>query len=190
MEVINIDKDSELVLDVQTNDLQININKCRAIITDISNTNKNIVVNDGELDYCYVKKNTSDDNVNVVVNHGSVNMKVIDILETSSSNEYSIGLESEDSDVDISIASVSRANSKKDYTINTTNSKMHTKTKIDCFGIVEDTSRIKYDITSAITKGAKKSVVDQSSKILLFDKESIGLFIPILSLSKSNILLL
>ena len=46
---------------------------------------------------------------------------------------------------------------------------------------------LKYDITSFIKKGAKKSVVNQSSKILLFDKESIGINNPILEIEENDV---
>ena len=63
----------------------------------------------------------------------------------------------------------------------------YTRIKIYCFGIVEDTSKLKYDITSFIKNGAKRSVVNQNSKILLFDKESTGINNPILEIEENDV---
>ena len=128
----------------------ININKCRVEITDISTSNKVINVKDGFLDYCYVKKNSKDINNKIKVKDGEANIRVIDILDNSGVNVYTIDLENPNSNVNISIASISRLNSKKDYKVNTKNKSIHTTARIDCFGIVEDTSSLKYDITIRI----------------------------------------
>lgn len=187
METININNDSELVLDTQSKDIQININKCRVIVTDISACKKNIIVNDGYLDYCFVKRDNSDTSTNVSVYNGEAKMNIIDIANNDSSNEYTLTLENENSNVDISIASVSKNNSQKKYKVNSKNMIGYTSSKIDCFGIVEDTSLLKYDITSFIKNGAKKSIVNQNSKILLFDKQSIGINNPILEIEENDV---
>ena len=187
MEVINIDKDSVLLLNTQANEIQININKCKVLITDITSANKNIMINDGSLEYFYIKKTEGNVINNIDVYNSEVRVKIIDILDCSGKNEYGVCLEDENSNLDISVASISRLKASKEYKINTKNNQRHTSAKIDCFGIVEDTSLLKYDITSFIKKGAKQSVVNQSSKILLFDKESIGINNPILEIEENDV---
>ena len=92
MEIINIDKDSEIVLDTQAKEIEININKCRVIISDISSCKKKIVVNDGELDYCYIKKNELDNEFNLTLNGGNANVRVIDILDNTTKDSYNFFL--------------------------------------------------------------------------------------------------
>ena len=187
MEVINIDKDSKIVISTESKDIQININKCKAIITDISNSNKEIVINDGELDYCFIKKGSCDLEYSLNVNNGSCVLNVIDLESNSSKNNYIIEANSVYDEVELNIAAVSSSNVNKEYYIDTKNNVSDTHVKVDCFGIVEDTSKLKYDITSFIKNGAKRSVVNQNSKILLFDKESIGINNPVLEIEENDV---
>lgn len=187
MEIININNDDTIVLDTQANEVEVNINNCRVIITDISTSIKNINVKNGSLDYCYIKKDINDIKTNINVISGNANIKVIDILNNTSKNDYCLNLIDEGSKIDFSVASVARINSVKDYKIDSINNAKYSNVKIDCFGISENESCIKYDITSLIKKGAKKSVVNQSSKILLFDKESKGINNPILEIEENDV---
>ena len=187
MEIININNDDTIVLDTQANEVEVNINNCRVIITDISTSIKNINVKNGSLDYCYIKKDINDIKTNINVISGNANIKVIDILNNTSKNDYCLNLIDEGSEIDFSVASVARINSVKDYKIDSINNAKYSNVKIDCFGISENESCIKYDITSLIKKGAKKSVVNQSSKILLFDKESKGINNPILEIEENDV---
>lgn len=187
MEIINIDKDTKIVLDTQANEIEININKCKAIISDISSGIKNINVNEGELDYCFIKKDDKNVNSNININDGSANLRVIDILNKNSNCEYEINLENENSEATFSVASIASNSSIKEYKIRTNNNVRNTSVKIDCFGISEDVSSLKYDLTSYIKKGAVKSRVNQNSKILLFDKESKGINNPILEIEENDV---
>lgn len=187
MEIINIDKDTKIVLDTQANEIEININKCKAIISDISSGIKNINVNEGELDYCFIKKDDKNVNSNININDGSANLRVIDILNKNSNCEYEINLENENSEATFSVASIASNSSIKEYKIRTNNNVRNTSVKIDCFGISEDISSLKYDLTSYIKKGAVKSTVNQNSKILLFDKESKGINNPILEIEENDV---
>ena len=181
MEIINIDKDTTFVLDTQSNEVKININKCRVTITDVSDSNKYISVNEGILDYCYIKKGGSDLVNNIVINNGNADIRVIDVASNESKNKYVIDLEDEDSSVNITVASISKLNSKKDYDIYTRNNKPYTESK------VEDSSYLKYDIKSFIKNGARKAIVNQASKILLFDKNSMGINNPILEIEENDV---
>ena len=187
MEIININKDEKIVLDIQAKEIEININNCRAVITDLSSGVKKINVYDASLDYCYIKKGINDIVTNVNVSNGNAQVKVIDILNNTSNNNYCLNLLDEDSEIDFSVASIARLDSSKDYKIDSVNFSRNTNVKIDCFGISENKSSIKYDITSLIKKGAKHSIVNQSSKILLFDKESKGINNPILEIEENDV---
>lgn len=187
MEIINIDKDCEIVLDTQAKKIQININKCKAIISDISSSNKIINLNEGELDYCLVKKNEKKNSNEINICSGIAKIRILDLYQEKSEIEYQINLDKENSNIDLKIASIAKNESKKDYKIKTNNNVRITNTKIDCFGIVEDKSSLTYDVTSFIKKGAKQSIVNQNSKILLFDKESIGINNPILEIEENDV---
>ena len=187
MEIINIDKDCEIVLDTQSKEIEVNINKCKVVISDMSFSNKIININEGELDYCFIKKNGEVNTNQININSSSVKVRVLDLYKENSKIDYQINLNSEESNFDLSIASISKKNVNKSYKIKTNNNVRYTNAKIDCFGIVEDKSSLEYDITSFIKKGAKQSIVNQNSKILLFDKESIGINNPILEIEENDV---
>ena len=187
MEIININKDSKIVLDTQAKEVEININKCKVVISDISSCIKTINVNEGELDYCFIKKDNLDISNKINLVSSSANIRVVDIYDGSSDNDYVFNLNSEASELDFSVASIAKSNVNKVYKIRSNNNIRATSVKIDCFGIVEDSSLLKYDITSFISNGAKGSRVNQNSKILLFDKESIGINNPILEIEENDV---
>ena len=89
--------------------------------------------------------------------------------------------------MEFSVASIAKNNSHKNYAIRTRNNYRDSHLKVDCFGICQDSSILKYDISSFIKKGAKKSIVNQNSKILLFDKESQGINNPILEIEENDV---
>lgn len=187
MEVINIEKDTELVISSQANDIQININNCRAIITDISCSSKTINIVNGELEYSYIKGLAHEGKNIITTENGKCVIRVIDLESNNGSEIYNLITKGYKDEIDFSVACISKKNVNKDYFIRSENITGDTGVKIDCFGIVEDTSKLKYDITSYIKQGAKRSVVNQNSKILLFDKESVGINNPILEIEENDV---
>ena len=187
MEVININENGTYVIDTQSEDITININKCEAIITDISSSCKNINVVNGSLEYSYVKNKGFDCNNSIIVNGGKCVINVIDLDKDNSINNYLVDVNSELSEFEINIASIAKGDISKDYRIYSKNNTKDTKVKIDCFGIVEGKSTLKYDVTSFVKHGAKRSVVNQNSKILLFDKESVGINNPVLEIEENDV---
>ena len=187
MEVININENGNYVINTQAKDITVNINKCSATITDVSSSCKNINVLNGELDYSYIKNKGFDCNNNISVNGGRCIINVIDLDKDNSLNNYLVEVNDEYSEFEINIASIAKGDVSKDYKIYSKNNLNDTKVKIDCFGIVEGKSSLKYDITSFVKNGAKRSVVNQNSKILLFDKESVGINNPILEIEENDV---
>ena len=187
MEIINIDKDTNLLLPLINDDVKIFINNCKAFITDISNGNKEIYVNGGELEYCHIRDSEVKTNNIIKVNNGKCTINILDLISKDGDNSYTLILDSEYDNIEFNVASISKSNVSKSYMIQSNNNITDTSVKIDCFGIVEDTSKLKYDITSFIKNGAKRSVVNQNSKILLFDKESIGINNPILEIEENDV---
>lgn len=187
MEIINIDKDCNLVLPSSKKDMKIYINNCVATITDLSNGNKEIYVNNSELEYFCIKYSSLNTNNIIKVSNGKCLLNIIDLESKDSDNVYTLDVSNEYDNIEFNIASIAKKNSNKSYLIRSQNNVSDTSVKIDCFGIVEDTSKLKYDITSFIRHGAKRSVVNQNSKILLFDKESIGINNPILEIEENDV---
>lgn len=187
MEIINISKDSELLIPFKDSDVKIIIENCKVFITDISKGNKEIYVNNAELEYCYIKDSDTNSNNIIKINNGKCIVNVIDLESKDSDDTYTLEVNSEYDSIEFNVASVSKKCSKKSYMIKSINKTRDTNVKIDCFGIVEDTSSLKYDINSCIKNGSKRSVVNQNSKILLFDKESVGINNPILEIEENDV---
>ena len=187
MEVINIDKDSRIVINTQASDLELNINNCSVIITDVSNSNKKVNVNNASVEYCYVRKDSNNIENVFSVNNGKCSINVIDINNFDSDSKYLLETNEINDEIEFNVASIVKNKTTTNYLINTKNYNKDTKIKVDCFGIVQDISKLKYDITSYIKNGCKRSVVNQNSKILLFDKESVGINNPILEIEENDV---
>ena len=106
----------------------------------------------------------------MTLNGGNANVRVIDILDNTTKDSYNLNLDRVNSEMEFSVATIAKNNVDKEYKIRSNNN-ASSEIKLDCFGISQDTSLIKYDVTSFIKKGAKRARVNQNSKILLFDKE-------------------
>ena len=90
MEVINIEKDTEIVISSQANDIQININNCRAIITDVSCSSKTINIVNGELEYSYIKGLSHEGKNIITTENGKCVIRVIDLESDNGSEIYSL----------------------------------------------------------------------------------------------------
>ncbi|MBR3890750.1 MAG: SufD family Fe-S cluster assembly protein [Bacilli bacterium] len=187
MEIINIDKDCNLVLPLKKQDIKVYIQNAKVSITDTCIGNKEIYVSNGELEYCFVKNDGDSSNNIIHVSNGKCIVNIIDLENNNGNNVYTLITSNEYDNIEFNVASISKKSSDKEYLIKSQNDVNDTSIKIDCFGIVEDTSKLKYDITSFIKNGAKRSVVNQNSKILLFDKESTGINNPILEIEENDV---
>ena len=167
---ITIDKDSYLLLNNETDNanVQLNILNCKVIIVDITN-------------------NSCKRNLKIINDNSSVEYNIIDLFDNDVDFHIDEEIVSANSNTDINVASVCYKNKNKNYVINTANLEKSSINNINCFGIVKDDSKLNYDITSFIKNGASKSVVKQSSSILLFDEASIGKSNPILVIEENDV---
>lgn len=184
------DKDSYVVIknDVETKDLIFNIINCKVTIIDMSNIPyKEYNFRDGSAVIVEVV-NSEDERVLKLNNHeGEVEYNIIDLID--SNVKYSIDgkIVNRYGKNSINVASICYKNKNKNYIINTSNLVGNSVSDINCFGIVKDESLLNYDVVSYIEKGAKKSVVKQSSSILLFDELSQGKNNPILLIEENDV---
>lgn len=167
---ITIDKDSYLLLNNETDNanVQLNILNCKVTIVDITNTS--------------CKRS-----LKIINDNSSVEYNIIDLFDNDVDFHIDEEIVSVNSNTDINVASVCYKNKNKNYVINTANLEKSSINNINCFGIVKDDSKLNYDITSFIKNGASKSVVKQSSSILLFDEASIGKSNPILVIEENDV---
>ena len=187
---ITINQDSYLVIDsdVQTNHMELNILDCSVVVMDMSSS-KSKVFNLRNSNATFVEIINSNDIENLEINNDNseVEYNIIDLYNEDINyciNENSL---SEGSNTSINMASVCYKEKIKNYKINTSNKKGNTVNEINCFGIVKDKSILNYDVTSLIEKGAKQSVVRQSSNILLFDENSLGKNNPVLLIEENDV---
>ena len=174
MEIINIDKDCNLVLPFKKQDIKVYIQNAKVSITDTCIGNKEIYVSNGDLEYCFVKNDGDSSNNIIHVSNGKCIVNIIDLENNNGNNVYTLITSNEYDNIEFNVASISKKSSDKEYLIKSQNDVNDTSIKIDCFGIVEDTSKLKYDI-------------NQNSKILLFDKESTGINNPILEIEENDV---
>ena len=188
--VLNINKDSHVIIngDVQTNSFEFNIIDCKVTIIDMSKiVEKKINFENSEADIVEIVNENETEKLILKNNKSNVEYNVIDLLDTNINYVMNQETSGEEAVNIINIASISYKSKNKDYKINTSNLNRNTKNEINCFGIVKDKSLLNYDVSSFIENGAKKSVVRQSSNILLFDEESIGKNNPILLIEENDV---
>lgn len=187
---ITINQDSYLIIDseVQTKNIEFNIIDCSVIVIDMSSS-KNKIYNFKNSNATFVEIINSNNIEKLEINNdkSEVEYNIIDLYDKDINyniNENSI---SEGSNTSINMASVCYKEKTKNYKINTSNKRGNTVNEINCFGIVKDKSILNYDVTSLIEKGAKQSVVRQSSNILLFDENSLGKNNPVLLIEENDV---
>jgi len=187
---ITLSKDSYVVIkeDVQANDFEFNIIDCKATIIDMSKV-VNKILSFSNSDAVVVEiVNDSKPKLLCLNNSNSiVEYNIIDLLDTDIKYSIKDEIVSENSKININVASISYKNKNKDYKVDTFNLCRDSINEINCFGIVKDKSVLNYDVSSFIKNGAKKSVVRQNSSILLFDEESVGKNNPILLIEENDV---
>lgn len=187
---IDVNNDAYILInsDVQTNKLELNIIDCKVKVIDNSSiSSKFLNFINSDVKFVEIVKNSKDRNSFINNENSNLEFNIIDLYDSNVNYDVNETINSRNSVTDINIASVCYKNSIKNYKVYTENNVGDTTNKINCFGIVRDDSVLNYDVSSFIKQGAKKSVVRQSSNILLFDKESIGKNNPILLIEENDV---
>ena len=187
---VTINKDSYLIIDseVQSKNIEFNILDCNVIVIDMSSSkNKKFNFKNSNATFVEIINSNAIEQLEINNDKSDVEYNIIDLYDDSINycvNENSI---SEGSKTNINMASICYKEKTKNYKINTSNKKGNTVNEINCFGIVKDKSILNYDVTSRIEKGARQSIVRQSSNILLFDECSLGKNNPVLLIEENDV---
>ena len=187
---LTLNKDCYLLIndDVRANDFEFNIIDCKATIIDMSNSlNKVFNFNNSEATIIEIVNDSKSKSLSLNNDKSFVEYNIIDLLDNDINYVINDKIVNENSKININVASVSYKNKNKDYKIDTSNLCRGSVNEVNCFGIVKDNSVLNYDVSSFIKNGAKKSVVRQSSNILLFDEESVGKNNPILLIEENDV---
>ena len=160
-----ISKDSNIIInnDVQSNYIEFNIINCKVKIIDMS-LSKTKIWNflNSEATLVEIIDGRKENNVVINNDNSRIEYNVIDLC--NSDIQYKMEQKSimGGSNI-INIASICYKNKNKNYIVSTSNMTPSTTNEINCFGMVKDKSVLNYEVASFIEKGAKQSVVRQSS---------------------------
>lgn len=195
---INKIKDKKIVISQDTylylgeefdkDEVQIFIDNCNCEIIDQANIiRKTFNVKNSNVTIVQINDNVQNQSIDIINDGSKIEYNIIDLINDDllchiKQENIAIG-----STNNINVGSVCYNGKNKKYIINTANLNKQTNNEITCFGIVQDTSSLNYDVTSFIKNGAKKSIVRQNSNILLFDKTSLGKNNPILVIEENDV---
>ncbi|MCQ2793307.1 MAG: SufD family Fe-S cluster assembly protein [Bacilli bacterium] len=85
------------------------------------------------------------------------------------------------------LASLSSATSIKHFDVSFYHNVGSTKALMDNYGVARDKSKIVFSGVNHIKNGSKKSITNQVAKIIVFDKDSIGVASPILRIDENDV---
>lgn len=85
------------------------------------------------------------------------------------------------------LASLTSKEDNKTFDVSVKHVAPSTFAKMDNYGVCKDNGKLVFSGTSSIKKGAKSSKTHQNAKIMVFDKESIGIAKPILKIDENDI---
>ena len=85
------------------------------------------------------------------------------------------------------LATLSNSNFTKEFDVSFKHLVGHTSAIMDNYGVARDHSKIVFSGCNHIVNGAKQSITRQNAKIIVFDKESIGVASPILKIDENDV---
>lgn len=184
------DKNGYIIFSDLINEKNVNLKIINSNLTILDNSNflnKNIVFENSKVSIIEINKSNDKKYLNIHNHSSDIEYNIIDLYDNNVEYHINEEIVSNGAQTHINVASISYKQKNKNYVINTSNLGKNSINNINCFGIVKDYSKLNYDITSFIKNGASKSVVRQSSNILLFDEESVGKSNPILVIEENDV---
>lgn len=85
------------------------------------------------------------------------------------------------------LASLTEKNQHKEFDVNIYHNASNTYSKMDNYGVVRDDAKLVFSGIGQIFNGKKGSKTHQNAKIMVFDKNSIGVAKPILKIDENDV---
>lgn len=193
---IFISKNGDYVFDFENEPIKLNID-CE------KNTCINILISDlsHDVDLTFYLQDYANVNVKIMNRnsekkvhlHGNLNKNSIlnvYLVDFSRNNFYltsDIIMIGDNASSEFRVSSVSKNDSIKNYIINYDQFAKNNTSKLNVYGVSEDTSELNVTGVSHIEAGSIKSTANQKVKVILFDKESKGKAHPILKIDCDDI---
>ena len=110
-----------------------------------------------------------------------------DFMTADSKCSVNINLNGEGAICDWHLASLTEKNEHKEFDVNIYHNALNTYSKMDNYGVVRDDGKLVFSGIGKIANGQHGSKAHQNAKIMVFDKNSIGVAKPILKIDENDI---
>ena len=130
------------------------------------------------------------ENVKITAKVGrNCHLKVVfaDFSNASYEVNSCVDLNEEGAECEWHLASLSNNKDNKKFDISFNHNVGHTKALMGNYGVAKDESKIIFSGVNHIKEGAKKSITSQNAKIIVFDRNAIGVASPILKIDENDV---
>ena len=161
--------------------LLINYEKVEAIHFDIpENTQVNLV------SLMYFDLKTLKITANVGQN-STLSTYFADFMTGDSKCDMTVNLNGENAICRWHLASLAEKDQHKEFVVNIYHNAMNTYSKMDNYGVVRDNGKLVFAGVGKICNGMHSSKAHQNAKIMVFDKNSIGVAKPVLKIDENDV---
>lgn len=122
-----------------------------------------------------------------VENNSVVNIAIADFSSSTFSFIVDVDLIGEYSMCNVNLASLTKNENAKEFSVSIKQSGIATHADIDCYGVATNKSSLIFSGTSHILNGAKNSFTSQKAKIIVFDEDVKAKASPILKIDENDV---
>lgn len=122
-----------------------------------------------------------------VENNCVVNIAVADFSSASFNFDTNIDLSGEYSMCNVNLASLTKGENSKEFSVSIKQNAIGSHADIDCYGVATDNSSLIFSGTSHILNGSRQSFASQKAKIIVFDKGVKAKASPILKIDENDV---
>lgn len=123
----------------------------------------------------------------VVERYGDYTGNFIDLGDLVHEGQANVHLVGEDANVYWRVGAVSAKNDKKEFNFNLHNEVPHTTVNMDLYGLVRENGKLTFIGSGHIAKDAVQAATHQTSKIVIFDPQSIAISEPNLYIDENDV---
>ncbi len=110
-----------------------------------------------------------------------------DFMTGDSKCDMTVNLNGENANCRWHLASLTEKNQHKEFAVNIYHNAMNTYSKMDNYGVVRDNGKLIFAGVGKIENGMHASKAHQNAKIMVFDKNSIGVAKPVLKIDENDV---
>lgn len=122
-----------------------------------------------------------------VKDNGHVNIAIADFSNSTFKATIDIDLNGDYSQSNVNLASLSKNDNNKEFSVSIKQTGFNTHADIDCYGVATNNSSLIFSGTSHILNGSRQSFTSQKAKIIVFDENVKAKASPILKIDENDV---